>query len=993
MKILYVKNSNTRAKEFQLTTTIYEVDGQKYVKKEASNKDAIPHIKKMAENYEKLSAAIINPKVKLVPIIEEDHRSLVFEFIDGQSLEDQFLQATERDAEEAYGVIDKYQELIHGSFKTTKAENFIADALQQKIFGESVKIADESLLFDGISNIDMLLSNIIQRDETLYLIDYEWVFDFPVSVDYVRYRALSQLGKEEIVDHYFNPTEIEAYKKQEESFILDYVLNQDSFFQIQHNYLKNRLKPEEEIEERSRIIKDKSQYIQELIAQIDELKEIAQSMRIKNRIKKIAPKRLISPLLTIQKNPALLKKVLYYAKRGEFTYLFKKMREKNSKNLSKSENITLLDPQEYFKAFSVADYPMGERVIDVIIPVYNGFKFLTPLFDSIERNTTTPYRLIVVNDASPDERVKPLLLERLKKHPSAIFVDHETNLGFVKSVTEAYSHTSSHFLILNTDTEVPSHWIERLMHPILNMERVASTTPFTNSGQIASFPNFIADNDIFEAMSVDALDQHFKGINPEKFYAEVPTGVGFCMGVNYDLIQEIGFFVEEEFGRGYGEENDWCQRAITAGYTNLLVPNLFVYHKHGGSFSAEDKAKLMKENAIKLLHKHPHYDKDVANYVAKDPHQILRNILVIVASSHNEQGLHLIIDQALGGGANHYSRDLIERYKRENKKILYLVYDYYANSYNIHFDYKEYHFSYRFGSLNKLQAFISHLRIEEIFLNNLVSFQENDALLSWIEILAKGDSRLVIPIHDYYPICPNYTLLDPEGNFCEIPNSLHTCQTCLKSNKLEWKTFVQDDIDIRSWRASWGRLLKHSDEIICFSNSSKDLLLRVYRDIEHSKIEIIPHQVVALPPIERVAKTDKAYTTIGILGAINQAKGANIIEELLKRIDEKSLSIKVVLIGEISKNISSTNFKMTGRYQREELPELVVEHEIDIFLLPSVCPETFSYTTQEIIMMDMPLMVFDIGAPAERVAHYDKGVVLTKEYVTNILKYISRLEV
>ncbi len=999
MKILYVKNSNTRAKEFQLTTTIYEVDGQKYVKKTASTQDAIPHLKNMAKNYEKLSNAITNPKVQLAKIVEESAEALVFEYIEGQSLEERFYDAIERDLQEAYGVIDRYRRLLNESFKTTQVSDYTPDAFEQRVFGESTKGVDERRLFETPSNIDMLFSNIIERDGITYLIDYEWVFDFAVSVDFVLYRALSQLKREEIVEYYFDTKELELYRKQEENFILGYVLNRDSFFQIQHHYLKNRLTIEEETQKKiqqANIIKEQNRYNEELIEQIAELKDIAQSLRIKNRIKKIAPKitptKLIAPLRTIQKNPTLLKKALYYAKRGEFGYLYKKIREKNSQNITQSKNLTQINPQEYFKPFVASDYPMGERIIDVIIPVYNGYKFLTPLFDSIERNTTTPYRLIVVNDASPDERVKPLLLERLEKHPSSIFIDHEANLGFVKSVTEAYSHTSSHFLILNTDTEVPSYWIERLMHPILNMERVASTTPFTNSGQIASFPNFIADNNIFEGMSVDALDQHFKQVNPENFYTQVPTGVGFCMGVNYDLIQDIGFFVEKEFGRGYGEENDWCQRAIRAGYKNLMVPNLFVYHKHGGSFSAEDKAKLMKENAIKLLHKHPNYDKDVANYVAKDPHQILRNILVIVASSHHEQGLYLIIDQALGGGANHYTSDLIEQYKKENKKILHLVYDYYASSYNIHFDYKEYHFSYRFDSLQAVQIFIAHLHIEEIFLNNLVSFQEKNLLFPWIEKLAKGESRLIIPIHDYYPVCPNYTLLDPQGEFCEIPHSLQTCQTCLKNNKLEWKTFVQDDIDIRSWRSSWSRLLRLSEKIICFSDSSKELLLRAYREIEASKIEIIPHSAAPLKPIEQKEKSETPYKTIGILGAINQAKGANIIEKLVKEIDEKSLPIKVVLIGEISKNISSNNFTVTGRYQREQLPELVVAHDIDIFLLPSVCPETFSYTTQEIIMMDMPLMVFDIGAPAKRASHYDKGVVLSKEYVENILKYMQQLE-
>jgi len=1000
MKILYVKNGSTRSKEFQLTTTIYEKDGQKYIEKRASNQNSIAHLKKMKDNYSRLSTLITNPNVKLAKVIDESRDSLTFEYIDGISLQKKFFIALDSSRDEAKRVISEYIELISNSFVTKKIDIDSVDDRYKEIFSDHF-IEGEQLIFDGVANIDLIFSNIIYRDDDIYIIDYEWIFDLPISLDFVIYRAINSLSQDWLLDEFFTKEQLREFAEQESSFILNYALNSSSFYQLQHYYLKDKSSPIIQIAQRDSvisvkdaIIEDKDNYIEDLISQIGELKEIAQSLRIKNRLKRLAPDKLIKPIKSIKNNPALLKKVLYYAKRGEFAYIWNKAKQKSSNNISQTLDIEEIDPLEYFQKFSIDNYSMGDRVIDIIIPVYNGYEFLNPLFDSIERNTTTPYRLIVVNDSSPDERVKPLLLERLESHPSSIFIDHETNLGFVKSVNEAYSYTKDHFLILNTDTEVPLYWIERLMHPILNMDRVATTTPFTNSGQIASFPNFIADNDIFEDMSVDRLDTVFRDINPEKFYAKAPTGVGFCMGVNYDLIQKIGFFVEEEFGRGYGEENDWCQRAIIEGYSNLIVPNLFVYHKHGGSFSAEDKQKLMKENAIKLLHRHPNYDRDVEKYVEQDIHKTLREIAVVVASSIEGEAIYLIADHALGGGANHYTKELIEQYQKENKKVLRVIYDYYLNSYIIHFDYQDYHFSFKIKEFDKLVEFLSHLKLQEIILNNLVSFRDIDRFLIWIKESVEGnDTSLTIPIHDYYIVCPNYTLLDPDGLFCEIPSSLKSCQECMKSNDLEWKTFVNGDIDIYKWRKEWGRVVELADKIVCFSDSSKELILRAYNYLSEDKIEITPHYVEPLKTIQKIEKSSKSYTTIGILGAINQAKGANIIENLIKTIDERSLPIKVVLIGEISTNISSKNFLVTGRYDRDDLPKLVVEHGIDIFLLPSVCPETFSYTTQEIIMMQMPLMVFDIGAPAERVKDYDNGIVLTKEYISNIINYIAKFEV
>ncbi len=68
------------------------------------------------------------------------------------------------------------------------------------------------------------------------------------------------------------------------------------------------------------------------------------------------------------------------------------------------------------------------------------------------------------------------------------------------------------------------------------------------------------------------------------------------------------------------------------------------------------------------------------------------------------------------------------------------------------------------------------------------------------------------------------------------------------------------------------------------------------------------------------------------------------------------------------------------------------EHEIDIFLIPSICPETFSYTTQEIMMMDMPLMVFNIGAPAESVVNYSKGYIINKVSSEAVLETIEQFQ-
>jgi GT2 family glycosyltransferase len=75
------------------------------------------------------------------------------------------------------------------------------------------------------------------------------------------------------------------------------------------------------------------------------------------------------------------------------------------------------------------------------------------------------------------------------------------------------------------------------------------------------------------------------------------------MGINQQVWSTLGGF-DEAFGRGYGEENDWCMRAIQAGYKNIVASNLFIYHKHGGSFTSEEKEELCRSRSSPTW-KHP----------------------------------------------------------------------------------------------------------------------------------------------------------------------------------------------------------------------------------------------------------------------------------------------------------------------------------------------------------------------------------------------------
>jgi len=155
---------------------------------------------------------------------------------------------------------------------------------------------------------------------------------------------------------------------------------------------------------------------------------------------------------------------------------------------------------------------------------------------------------------------------------------------------------------------------------------------------------------------------------------------------------------------------------------------------------------------------------------------------------------------------------------------------------------------------------------------------------------------------------------------------------------------------------------------------------------------VMPHNV------DYIIKPCKEYKTtntinIGLMGILNHHKGLSIIKEMLKTIKRRKLNIRIKLIGSSKKQLKHKYYSETGTYKKESLPLLTMQNDIDIFFIPSIWPETFSYTTEEAIKMDMPVAVFDLGAPAERVSTYNKGILIytldAKAALDQIISYYN----
>jgi glycosyltransferase involved in cell wall biosynthesis len=116
-----------------------------------------------------------------------------------------------------------------------------------------------------------------------------------------------------------------------------------------------------------------------------------------------------------------------------------------------------------------------------------------------------------------------------------------------------------------------------------------------------------------------------------------------------------------------------------------------------------------------------------------------------------------------------------------------------------------------------------------------------------------------------------------------------------------------------------------------------------------------------------------ATLVIGVIGEISVQKGALIVQRIVDRLDRDNLDARLVVMGSLDVAHKSERLRVTGRYQRADLPDLVEAHGVNMFFFPSIWPETFSYVVAEMALLGLPIVAFDVGAPAERLRRHGKA--------------------
>ena len=200
--------------------------------------------------------------------------------------------------------------------------------------------------------------------------------------------------------------------------------------------------------------------------------------------------------------------------------------------------------------------------VDIITPSWNQANLAIQCLKSI-REYTKDYCLIFVDNGSERGAFEAIYAE-LEQHPHQL-VRNTRNLGFVRAVNQGLClATAETIVLLNNDTEVAPQWIEKLSEPFkhgaVGAVGPVTTTPSCWQGR-------------------EEVKPSYRFLPPSAMLAF------FCVMLRAEVVAKVGL-LDEDFGVGLADDDDYCQRIKEAGYKLALVQDLMIPHHHRSTFRA-----------------------------------------------------------------------------------------------------------------------------------------------------------------------------------------------------------------------------------------------------------------------------------------------------------------------------------------------------------------------------------------------------------------------
>ncbi len=239
--------------------------------------------------------------------------------------------------------------------------------------------------------------------------------------------------------------------------------------------------------------------------------------------------------------------------------------------------------------------------VSIVILSYNNLRYTLDCLESILTQSSYPnFEVILIDNASPELEVREALGKL--EDPRLRIVLNEENKGYAGGNNQGMAMARGDIIILlNNDTICPADWIERLVEPLRDNPRLGMVGPMTNSA---------GNEQMLDVFCAGASSQHtwlrdFYRVRRGRRHLTDRLGF-FCVALRRELYEQIGD-LDEGFELGYFEDDDYCLRAVAAGWQLAVIEDAFVYHHGSVSFNSIDTERrrvLQERNRRRFEKKH-----------------------------------------------------------------------------------------------------------------------------------------------------------------------------------------------------------------------------------------------------------------------------------------------------------------------------------------------------------------------------------------------------
>lgn len=251
------------------------------------------------------------------------------------------------------------------------------------------------------------------------------------------------------------------------------------------------------------------------------------------------------------------------------------------------------------------------RQIDVIVPVHNAAQDVQACLESvIASRDSSKHRIVIVDDGSA-ETTRSLIHNLSELEDNFIVLRSPTATGFTRAANRGLVATNAEMIVvLNSDTIVASNWLYKLAEALYQSPYVGIVGPMSNAAGTQSWPLYQVDsleeqsgqsvvNSLPCDLTIEQVDVLFEATAALRPVRSALVH-GFCFALRRETVNQVGLFDEQMFPEGYGEEVDYCLRAVDAGWTLGWATNTYVWHRKSASYTPQRRTALV-EHAMQRL--------------------------------------------------------------------------------------------------------------------------------------------------------------------------------------------------------------------------------------------------------------------------------------------------------------------------------------------------------------------------------------------------------